>query len=74
MTNTWTEKDLIFNKVKYYNQLVKNNIFRNDNWYNNIKFSLIYSGTMPSGDRRIHLIDNVKNFQNFGKNYKSKKL
>ena len=67
LTNTWTEKDLIFNKVKYYNQLVKNNIFRNDNWYNNIKFSLIYSGTMPSGDRRIHLIDNVKNFQNFGK-------
>ena len=67
LTNTWTENDIVMNRVKYYSQSVKNNILRNDNWYNNIKFSLIYSDTMPSGDRRLHFIDKVENFQNFGK-------
>ncbi len=67
LTNTWTENDRVLNRVKYYSQSVKNNILRNDNWYNNIKFSLIYSDTMPSGDRRLHFIDKVENFQNFGK-------
>jgi len=67
LTNTWTENDRVMNRVKYYSQSVKNNILRNDNWYNNIKFSLIYSDTMPSGDRRLHFIDKVENFLNFGK-------
>ena len=70
LTNTWTENDIFYYnpfKVKYYSQNVKNNILRNDNWYNNIKFSLIYSDTMPSGDRGLYFIDKEKNFQNFGK-------
>ena len=68
LTNSWTEDDkILFHEVKFYNQNVKNNFLRNDNWYNNIKFSLIYSDTMPSGDRGLYFIDKEKNFQNFGK-------
>ena len=35
LTNSWTEDDKIFfHEVKFYNQNVKNNFLRNDNWYN----------------------------------------
>ncbi len=67
MTNTWTELDKVSNGVKYYYQNVQNNFFRNDNWFNTIKFSLIYSNSLPSGSRDLYSTDRSKSFKEFGK-------
>jgi len=69
LTNKWTSEDLFFPKARYYSQYVKNNFFRNDNWYNTIKYSFYYSDSNPSGERLLSLIDkniNIDNFTNFG--------
>ena len=68
-TNSWSTFDRNFDiyKVKYYNQLVKNNIFRNDNWYNSIKLSIYYHDTLPSGSPDLNLSNDKGNFKDFGK-------
>ena len=52
LTNSWTEDDKIFfHEIKFYNQNVKNNFLRNDNWYNTLIFSLKYSESLPAGSK-----------------------
>jgi len=69
LTNNWSSNDLIFKQPRYYKQLTKDNFFRNDNWYNTIKYSFYYSGSRASGPKKIDQIDknlNFKSFRNFG--------
>ena len=78
LTNSWTEDDKIFfHEIKFYNQNVKNNFIRNDNWYNTLIFSLKYSESLPAGSKKLSSFDTYKNFENFEnliskKNYNNK--
>ena len=66
LTNSWTEDDKIFfHEVKFYNQNVKNNFLRNDNWYNTLIFSLRYSESLPAGSKKLSSFDTYENFENF---------
>ena len=42
LTNSWSEADLFYHKDQFTSH-IKNNFFRNDNWYEVLKFSMIYS-------------------------------
>ena len=66
LTNSWTEDDKIFfHEIKFYNQNVKNNFLRNDNWYNTLIFSLRYSESLPAGSKKLSSFDTYENFENF---------
>ena len=76
LTNKWTSDDLVFFEAKYYLQHTKNNFFRNDNWYNTLKYSFYYSDSNPSGYRTLSEIDknlDFDNFTNFGEIIQKKK-
>ena len=79
VTNRWASDDLNFfykYKAKYYSQFVKNNFFRNDNWYNTLKYSFYYSDTAPAGFRELSKFDkniNFKSFTKFGEVIQKKK-
>ena len=76
LTNKWTSNDLVFWYTKYHSQYVKNNFFRNDNWFNVLKYSFYYPNTNPSGTRSLSKIDKNKsfvNFTNFGEIIQKKK-
>ncbi len=76
LTNNWTSIDLFFKVPRYNKQLTKNNFFRNDNWYNTLKYSFYYPDSDPSGSRLLSEIDkniNFKNFTNFGEVIQEKK-
>ena len=64
LTNSWTEDDKIFfHEIKFYNQTVKNNFLRNDNWYNTLIFSLRYSESLPAGSKKLSSFDTYENFE-----------
>ena len=68
LTNSWTPNDLILNEVKYISQYIKNDFFRNDNWFNTIKYTYLYFDSHPSGERKLSQFDKnleFKSFRNF---------
>ena len=68
ITNTWTKTDRIFNNhIKYYNQNVKNNFFRNDNWFNTLKFTIFYSNSFSLNSEKLTNIDDQQYLNNFEK-------
>jgi len=76
LTNNWSYVDFINNYVKYYQQSVKNNFFRNDNWYYALKYSIFYSDTSSAGYENLSTVDknnNLHNFKDFGKIIQKKK-
>jgi len=76
LTNNWTSADLFFKAPRYNKQLTKDNFFRNDNWYNTLKYSFYYSDSNPSGYRTLSQIDknlDFDNFTNFGEVIQEKK-
>ena len=69
ITNNWSSTDLFFKEPRYYKQLTKDNFFRNDNWYNTLKFSFYYSDTNPAGYKSLSQVEkniNFKSFRNYG--------
>ena len=54
LTNTWTSNDLVLNEVKYISQYVENDFFRNDNWFDTIKYTYLYFDSNPSGEENFH--------------------
>ena len=75
ITNTWTKNDRIFNNhIKYYNQNVKNDFFRNDNWFNTLKFSIIYSNKFPENSEKLIYLDDDEYLKNFEKIITQKKF
>ena len=75
ITNTWTKNDRIFNNhIKYYNQNVKNDFFRNDNWFNTLKFSIIYSNKFPENSEKLINLDDDEYLKNFEKIITQKKF
>ena len=74
-TNMWTEVDKTFvYEVEHYNQMVKNHLFRNENWFITLNYSFIYSANLPAGSRELANIDDYKYFGNFEKFITQKKL
>tara|TARA_Y100000992_G_scaffold302594_1_gene277579 strand:+ start:1424 stop:2884 length:1461 start_codon:yes stop_codon:yes gene_type:complete len=65
LTNNWTSNDFFFNEPRYYKQLTKNNLLRNDNWYDTLRYSFYYSDTNSAGGKSTSLIDRDKNFKSF---------
>ena len=60
-TNMWTEMDRIFDyEVKHYDQMVRNNFFRNENWYNTLNYTFIYSDNLPAGSRNLINVEDNK--------------
>ncbi len=73
-TNMWTEVDKTFvYEVEHYNQMVKNHLFRNENWFITLNYSFIYSANLPAGSRELANIDDHKYFGNFEKIITQKK-
>ena len=71
----WTEIDRNFPyELKYHNQMVKNHFFRNENWFNTLNYTFIYSGTYPTISRKLNTIDDHKYFVNFEKFITKKKI
>ena len=74
-TNMWTEVDKTFvYEVEHYNQMVKNHLFRNENWFITLNYSFIYSANLPAGSRELANIDDHKYFGNFEKIITQKKF
>ena len=74
-TNMWTEVDKTFvYEVEHYNQMVKNHLFRNENWFITLNYSFIYSANLPAGSRELANIDDYKYFGNFEKIITQKKF
>ena len=68
VTKIWSENDRIFfNEIQYYYQNVKNNFFRNDNWYYTLKFTIAYSNNLHTGSKKIFDIDKNEYFGDFEK-------
>ena len=62
--------------VKYISQYVDNSFFRNDNWFNTVKYSYLYFDSNPSGKRQLSQFDTnleFKSFKNFGEIINKKK-
>ncbi len=75
VTNMWTEIDRNFPyELKYHNQMVKNRFFRNENWFNTLNYTYIYSGTYPAISTKHKTIDDHKYFVNFEKFITKKKF
>ena len=75
VTNMWTEIDRNFPyELKYHNQMVKNHFFRNENWFNTLNYTYIYSGTYPAISTKHKTIDDHKYFVNFEKFITKKKF
>ena len=71
----WTEVDKTFvYEVEHYNQMVKNHLFRNENWFITLNYSFIYSANLPAGSRELANIDDHKYFGNFEKIITQKKF
>ena len=69
LTNTWTPNDLVLNEDKYISQYIENNFFRNDNWFNTIKYTYLYFDSNSSGEKKISQFEKdlkFKSFRNFG--------
>ena len=65
LTNSWSEVDLFYHKDKFSSH-IKNNFFRNDNWYEVLKFSMIYSKSVPFiSKNQSNKIISENNFNNF---------
>ena len=76
LTNAWTLNDMVRYDVKYISQYVDNNFFRNDNWFNTIKYSYLYFDSNPSGKRQLSQFDKnleFESFRNFGEIITKKK-
>ena len=74
-TNMWTEVDKTFvYEVEHYNQMVKNHLFRSENWFITLNYSFIYSANLPAGSRELANIDDHKYFGNFEKIITQKKF
>ena len=57
--------------------MVKNHFFRNENWFNTLNYTFIYSGNLPAGSRELVNIDDHKyfgNFEKFGDVFRGKSL
>ena len=65
LTNSWSSSDLISRDIFYYNEFSKNNFFRNDNWYNIIKYSYFYKDSYPTGNKLITSSYNKKKYIKF---------
>ncbi len=75
VTNMWTDFERNYSyDVKYYNQMVKNNFFRNENWFNALKYTFIYSGSSPAGSKKLKNIEKHNYFGNFEKFINQKKF
>ena len=61
MTNSWSENDLFYHRDQFTSHL-ENNFFRNDNWYEVLKFSMIYSknASSPSKSQSNQIISKKK--------------
>ena len=71
----WTDFERNYSyDVKYYNQMVKNNFFRNENWFNALKYTFIYSGSSPAGSKKLKNIEKHNYFGNFEKFINQKKF
>ena len=74
-TNMWTEIERNSSyDVKYYNQMVKNHFFRNENWFKTLKYTFIYTGSFPAGSKELMHVDDHKYFKNFEKLINQKKF
>ena len=62
------------NHIKYYNQNVKNDFFRNDNWFNTLKFSIIYSNKFHENSEKLINLDDDEYLKNFEKIITQKKF
>ena len=60
--------------VKYYNQMVKNHFFRNENWFKTLKYTFIYTDSFPAGSKELMHIDDHRYFKNFEKLINQKKF
>jgi len=65
LLNSWSSDDLVFIDTFYYKKFAKNNFFRNDNWYNTIKFSYFYKNTNPAGSKMISGVFKKKAIEDF---------
>ena len=77
LTDTWTSNDLVGYGVKYISQYVDNSFFRNDNWFNTIKYSYLYLDSNPPGKRKLAQFDTnleFESFKNFGEVINKKKI
>ncbi len=75
VTNMWTDFERNYSyHVKYYNQMVKNNFFRNENWFNALKYTFIYSGSSSAGSKKLKNIEKHNFFGNFEKFITQKKF
>ena len=75
VTNMWTEFERNASyEVKYYDQMVKNHFFRNENWFNTLNYTFIYSGNFPMGSKKLININDHKYFGKFEKFITQKKF
>ena len=61
---------MVLNEVKYISQYIRNDFFRNDNWFNTVKYTYLYFDSNPSGERKLSQFDKnikLKSFRDFGK-------
>ncbi len=71
LTNSWSETDLFYHKDQFTSH-IKNNFFRNDNWYEVLKFSMTYSKNKSNkaiSEKKFNNFEDVVRKKNYNNIY-----